>query len=165
MKNASVSSIKKILWEIFVLIMACVVAAIVCWWNEAGVLIDKPLDVSVIDEANIAKREIAITNATSATVIVTNIDKYKYHGITAVLVGYPEVDVAIHLSQKDVSKIDPGDTITVRGKFYYEYDASDNEHPHSIMIGDYSQYRPWSFYAKIVNISHDHFPSTGANHI
>lgn len=139
---------KRILAIIIILPIICV---ILTYLTHGGTIIDRPIDLSCLDDPNPARVEAAIEKATSATVIVKQIKGN--HDAYTVICNFPErpdITCHVYLKRRDIMKIDVGDEITVRGNIkHYNKDLTT---PY-IVIGDAISVEPYTFDAALIKVT------------
>ena len=140
---------KQIKHAILLVCLAVFAVTALRYINNAGTLKTVRLDTSELMTENQARTKIAAKKATIATAIVTEINDYALRGVKVRFDGVPEniLTGTVWLKEKDVAKINVGDTITVRGRM--KYVSISNQ----IYIGDSWPIPPLTFKAKLLEIN------------
>lgn len=118
------------------IIITAVVLAVGLWHARGGVVVDRPLDTSALDDANAARRRAAVERATTVTGLVMTTESYDILGVRLELESRPDVFVTTFLPTRDVTRLDAGDVVTVRGRVRFH---DDPELP-TIVVGDDAAY-------------------------
>ena len=150
---------KNKMYSSFVFCLLCVVIVFVFLYlglfvisalNDAT-LIDKELDLTYIDDENPSRVRTSINSCNIATVTVEDFSKHIKGLFTGSIEGHDNIVVNVYLSEKELSKLDIGDVVIVRGNIKY-YPSNSKYYDHYIVIGDAISIFPISFDAKLVEI-------------
>lgn len=118
------------------IIVTAVVLAVGLWHARGGVLVDRPLDASALDDANAARRQVAVERATTVTGLVMTTESHNTLGVRLELKSRPDVFVTTFLPARDVTRLDAGDVVTVRGRVRFH----DGPALPTVVVGDDALY-------------------------
>ncbi len=144
---------KRLVKILSVLAAMVLIITFTVYCSNGGRLTEKSIDLSLLEDVNPVRRELNIEACTTATITVVSLDDFAWAGVIAEFEEAPDVSVNVYLSSKDISKIDVGDVIIVKGRINYMSLDNDTRFNHAIVIGSAISVPPYSFDAKLVDIS------------
>lgn len=109
----------------------------------------RELDLTVLDDTNPVRRKTEIEQDTILTAKISDFDNHDKNAVHLELTDYPNVTCTAYLCEKDIYRLDIGDTVTIRGRIKYEY--NDSLAIHDIRIGQPTT-DMITYYAAIVEI-------------